>query len=45
MHPTPAAPPTAAGPLVWYQRVPLYLRILVALVLGIAAGYAARRAG
>src|SRR5206468_2661881 len=32
----PAAPPT--GPFAWYHRTPLYLRIVVALVLGILVG-------
>src|SRR5689334_6366630 len=32
----PSAPPT--GPFAWYHRTPLYLRIVVALVLGIIAG-------
>ena len=38
-HPTPhehAAPP--GGPLSWYHRTPLYVRIIIALVLGAAIG-------
>src|ERR1043166_3853374 len=38
-HDLPAAetsPPT--GPFAWYHRTPLYLRIIVALILGIIAG-------
>ena len=34
----PHSPPT--GPFAWYHRIPLYLRILIALLLGIVAGYA-----
>ena len=40
-HPAPeisSAPPT--GRFAWYHRIPLYLRIVIALLLGIAAGYA-----
>src|SRR5580704_6591583 len=32
----PQSPPT--GPLAWYRRVPLYLRILLALILGVGVG-------
>lgn len=32
--------PPPSGPFAWYQRTPLYIRILIALVLGIIAGYA-----
>src|SRR4051794_2364908 len=46
MHtPTGPADPDATrsplrGVLGWYERVPLYLRILIALALGVVAGFA-----
>ena len=30
--------PTPTGPFAWYHRIPLYIRIVVALALGIVAG-------
>src|SRR5262245_8354479 len=38
----PAPLPRPSGLLGWYGRTPLYLRLLVALALGVAAGYALR---
>ena len=41
MHDLHESPPPAvkpAGPFAWYQGTPLYLRIVVALILGVIAG-------
>lgn len=39
-HAVPETAPPLAGPFGWWQRIPLYARILVALALGIAVGMA-----
>ena len=31
-------PPAPTGPFAWYQRIPLFARILIALVIGVIAG-------
>ena len=38
LHDAPAATESPTGPFAWYQRTPLYLRIVAALILGVIAG-------
>ncbi len=38
LHESPPPAVTPTGPFAWYQRTPLYLRIVAALILGVIAG-------
>ena len=38
LHESPQSEAQPTGPFAWYQRTPLYLRIVAALVRGVLAG-------
>ena len=38
LHESPPPEVTHTGPFAWYQRTPLYLRIVAALIIGVIAG-------